>query len=367
MHGGVRTWFATACLAAAGCTAQTAGIEIRPIADPAAKLRPGADRAADARGQLAIGNVGLALEGFRTALREDPQNIDAYVGLAACYEKMGRFDLAGRYYQEALAFAPRDPRILAAYAGTLERQGDGAGAAEVREEIAELAAVSAVLEQATAGTDDPAEIAAVGQSVTVALPPPRPVEATVTLANGGPAEALSQSRAITVDNVIIVEPVAEPAPVSIPAPRIADRAMVDLQSGPHLRRISQGEVVLITRLPAWKPQVVARTAQSTTVHWVPITSAPARINIRLLNAARRQGLAAKTRSYLADLGWRRLEIGDAPMVRERSLVLYPVGRQASGRRLAAQFGFPVAQSNGNQLVVLLGRDAALLRGILARA
>lgn len=367
MRGGVRNWFATACLAAAGCTAQTSGIEIRAIGGPAAKLRPGADRAADARGQLALGNVGLALEGFRSAMREEPQNIDAYVGVAACYEKMGRFDLAGRYYQQALAFAPRDPRILAAYAGTLERQGDGAGAAEVRGEIAELASASAALDQATAGTDEPAEVVAVGQSVTVALPPPSPVNATVTLPQGRPAGTLRGPRLIGVGDVLIAEPVAEPAPAPIPAPRIAERAMVDVQSGPRLQRMSSGEVMLVTHLPAWKPEVVARTAQSTTVHWVPITSAPVRVNIRLLNAARRQGLAAKTRAYLADLGWRRIEIGDAPMVRERSLVLYPVGRQASGRRLAAQFGFPVAQSTGNQLVVLLGRDAALLRGMLARA
>ena len=366
MRGGVRTAFATACLAAAGCTAQSSGIEIRPIADPAAKLRPGADRTADARGQLAIGNVGLAVEGFRTALREDPRNIDAYVGLAACYEKMGRFDLAGRYYQEALAFAPRDARILAAYAGTLEQQGDRAGAAQVREEISELASASAALDQASAATDEPAEVAAVGQSVTVALPPPRPVNAAVTVPGARPVNALKGSGPIALNDVVIVEPVAAPAPVNIPSPRLRDQAMVNLQSGPRLQRMSTGEVMLVT-LPAWTPQVVARTAQSTTVHWVPITSAPVRINVRLLNAARRQGLAAKTRSYLADLGWRRIEIGDAPATRERSLVLYPAGRQASGRRLAAQFGFPFAQSTGDQLVVLLGRDAALLRGVLARA
>ena len=47
--------------------------------------------------------------------------------------------------------------------------------------------------------------------------------------------------------------------------------------------------------PIWSAQVVARTRLSTTVRWVPIQSASTRPNIRLLNAARREGLAAQAR------------------------------------------------------------------------
>jgi hypothetical protein len=87
-------------------------------------------------------------------------------------------------------------------------------------------------------------------------------------------------------------------------------------------------------------------------------TAQARPNIRLVNAAQRQGLAAHTRAILLDRGWRKIEIGTALDARQRSVVLYPMSRRTLGRSLAAQFGFPAqAVPETNVLVVLLGRDA----------
>ena len=54
----------------------------------------GADVAA-AAAQLALGNVGLALEGFRKAsIATSPTAPTALAGIGECYEAMGRFDLA---------------------------------------------------------------------------------------------------------------------------------------------------------------------------------------------------------------------------------------------------------------------------------
>ena len=111
----------------------------------------------------------------------------------------------------------------------------------------------------------------------------------------------------------------------------------------------------------WSAKLVARTRLSTTVRWIPIENASALANIQLLNAARRQGLAARTRNVLLDRGWRRIDIGDAAQVREKSVVLYPANRSALGRSLALQFGCRAVVSTGDVLVVLLGRDAAALR------
>jgi hypothetical protein len=145
----------------------------------------------------------------------------------------------------------------------------------------------------------------------------------------------------------------------MPRPDIAAFAPVAIDSGPRLERLSAGEVALVTtEQPIWRPQLVARTARSTTVKWVPIQASAPRPSIRLLNAARRQGIAARHRSYLLDRGWRKIEIGDAAGVRERSLVLYSAGRQKLGRSLAAQFGFPSRKlASGDALIVLIGRDA----------
>jgi len=150
--------------------------------------------------------------------------------------------------------------------------------------------------------------------------------------------------------------------VPIPAPTLRQVA-VDLgqSAGPRLERLSPGVVALITiEQPAVQPKVIARTATSTTVRWVPVSVAGVlgRPNIRLLNAARNQGLAARTRGYLLGRGWRKIEIGDAAQVRARSIVYYPASRRMTGRSLAAQFGFASAVQQGDVLVVLLGRDAA---------
>jgi hypothetical protein len=149
-------------------------------------------------------------------------------------------------------------------------------------------------------------------------------------------------------------------------------AQVDVRSepGPRLERLSTGEVALITiEQPVFKPAIVARTAQSTTVRWVPVMQArvQTRANVRLLNAARREGIAARTRQYLMARGWRRIEIGDAPQVRLTSVVFYPANRQMIGRKIAAQFGFRSAlASRSSEVVVLLGRDAPILRSTSTR-
>jgi hypothetical protein len=105
--------------------------------------------------------------------------------------------------------------------------------------------------------------------------------------------------------------------------------------------------------------VVSKTAQSTTVRFVPLRTANATpVRIRLLNAARYEGLAARTRRLLAQRGWRQLAIGNANRVRQSSLVLYPAHQRALAKRLAAQFGIALAKNaSGSDVIVLLGRDA----------
>jgi hypothetical protein len=354
MRGGITALFVTAGLAATGCTTSASDIKIRPLADPGSKLGARNGLLADASAQLAIGNVGLAIEGFRKALREQPDSIAALGGLAACYDEMGRYDLSRLNYEAALAIAPTDPVLLNSFAASLERQGKRMEALAVRAEAAQLASAADALDRTQAEAEAPAapiRVAAVapaapigvaavaqpapapvviGPSVTVTLPPPRPVEA--------------------------------PREVPIPAPTLRQVA-VDLGqfAGPRLERLSPGVVALITiEQPAVQPKVIARTATSTTVRWVPVSVAGVlgRPNIRLLNAARNQGLAARTRGYLLGRGWRKIEIGDAAQVRARSIVYYPASRRMTGRSLAAQFGFASAVQQGDVLVVLLGRDAA---------
>ena len=462
MNGGIKISLVASLLAAAGCAATPNGVEIRPIADPASKLRPGADRLADAKGQLAIGNVGLALEAFRSVARFYPDNAEAYVGMAACYEQMRRFDLAQSKYEAALALAPRDPELLARLAVALDQQGKTDEAAGVRGEIAAIRSASTALDteqleptQAVASLDPAqtvsvtlpktmqtpavavAPTAAPAQTVSATLPKvrePSPTRAPVTkpspaplpapvvpqniqlallaetrskltaeqLASGSevnvPAEVIRPINAAPLgDSVPFVapsiapltrEPLAAPSPVTmvaelvrrmnatplrasapviaepVRAPTVVASAPAMNRSGvaPRLERVTLGEVALLTGSgPVWRAPVDA-APRKVGVRWVALNNASARPTIRILNAARQQGLAARNRNYLANLGWRKIAIGDATEVRQRSLVLYPASRPMLGRRLAAQFGFRAQPTTTSDVfLVYLGRDAAGMR------
>jgi hypothetical protein len=455
MRRGVTSFICSSCLLAAGCTTtpQTADIKIRAIPDAAAKLRTGSGVLAEATAQLALGNAGLALEGFRKALREQPASAEAYAGIAKCYEAMGRFDLAQSNYEAALALAPQNPKLLTALAVALDQQGEKSAARMARQDAAAAQSVGAP-EIPQPRLDSSASVA-MGSSITVQLPPARPLTAKVAVDLSSPpptaadraraiaaarplpnprtdqraAVALSSADAVqgaagwsadaarafastvTADHSqsVVVERIAPAPEVWLPKPRTDQRAAVALGTtqavqspfassagmlralasslgvelpqqaprrasedrspsavataeaapAPYLERLSPGEVALVTDgRPAWRAQLVAQTRTSTTVRWVPIMSAEARPNIRILNAAQRQGIAAMTRTVLLDRGWRKIQIGDATDTRERSVVLYPASRRTLGRSLAAQFGFPAQMhSDANVLTVLLGRDA----------
>ena len=57
-------------------------------------------------------NYGLAEQHFRRAIEKAPRDGEAWLGLAASYDRLKRYDLADRAYREALAiFGPR-PEVI---------------------------------------------------------------------------------------------------------------------------------------------------------------------------------------------------------------------------------------------------------------
>jgi len=301
---------------AVGTVSCSAGdVSVRPIKSSlAAGQQPVRFRVAEGHSQLALGNVALALEAYRKALREDPQSVDAMMGIAVCYDRMGRFDLSRRHYEMALAIRPADTDVYALFAQSLDVQGKRDEAARVKSELAARVVAPEAAREAPG-------------SVPVLPPPPAP-SVTVALA----------------------------------PPRSAPVAVEHSTAPVRLERLSMGEVALITRpQPRWEAKTVARTATRTTIQFEKKV-APA---VTLLNAARVQGLAARTKAYLSMRGFAGARIGDAPTVRRQSVILYAPSEQRRAERLAAQFGFSLErQPNGKDgVVVLLGRDAALDRSL----
>lgn len=124
-------------LASAGCAQQAPRFQATPV--PAAE---GGARLVQGRMLAGRGEHALAIDAYRKALRADPDNVNAYRGLAASYDAIGRFDLGGRYHELALAIAPRDPVLREEMAGSLDRQDRREDARILRQERTASAAIA---------------------------------------------------------------------------------------------------------------------------------------------------------------------------------------------------------------------------------
>jgi Flp pilus assembly protein TadD len=386
---------AAAALAAAGCATAGDKFKVRAIADSASNVRNGRGDLGEARAQLALGNTGLALEAFRKVQREQPASAAALAGIASCYQAMGRFDLARPNLEAALALSPADPALLDALAGTLEQLGNPSQAAQARSDAARLRVQAEAVAQASSVTvalPPPAPIAAravltraqpkpqtvteiQASTITVRLPPPTPVAAQALLTRAQPEPQLAVPEAIretaaAQSSITVKLPPARTAD-SIPAKIALQDPVTIPDRRPHLERVSMGEVALVTSArPLWRTLIAPGTNLASAARWLPLRSqsAAATPNIRVLNAARHDGLASRARDVLVARGWRRIDIGDSGRPREMSVVLFPASRAILGRRLAAQFGFRAKLAGkGQVLTVLLGRDATVMKALQRRA
>lgn len=57
-------------------------------------------------------SFGLAQHSFQSAVEKHPNDAEAWVGLAASYDRLRRFDLADRAYSQAMRLVGRTPEIL---------------------------------------------------------------------------------------------------------------------------------------------------------------------------------------------------------------------------------------------------------------
>ena len=337
MNAGGKALLVGTALLMTGCAAGNR-VEVRARADPLTKaVRPGHPMIAEARGLLALGNVGLASEAFRKVLREQPDDVDALAGLAGCYERIGRFDLARSKFEAALAVAPRNALLLDAYAASLERHGLMTEAKALRTE-----AVAA-------------NIGAVAPIANLGLSPVRDDRLASAIEMSG---IRATQDALIVPRPIVTDQLRRDRLKNLPRARNAEFGRGDA-GRPRLVRLSHAEVALVTTgRPAWKTNLAQGRQQSITAGFTPLRAGMAIASIKLLNAARREGLAAHTRKNLEQSGWNGISIGDSSEIRARSIVLYPANRQVLGRRLAARLGVGSALSSRSEsVVVLLGRDS----------
>jgi tetratricopeptide (TPR) repeat protein len=70
------------------------------------------------------GNFGLAERHFRRAVEQHPRDAEAWIGLAAAYDRLRRWDLADRAYEQAMKIIGPTPEILNNIGYSLMLRGD---------------------------------------------------------------------------------------------------------------------------------------------------------------------------------------------------------------------------------------------------
>ncbi|RUU77566.1 hypothetical protein [Mesorhizobium sp. M7A.F.Ca.MR.362.00.0.0] len=100
-----------AVLMMSGCT--TSGVDTTKTTaiQPAANDTETSDLA-QGKAQFRDANYGLAEKHFRKAVELKADNAEAWMGLAASYDELGRFDFADRAYGQLLKVAGRKPQIV---------------------------------------------------------------------------------------------------------------------------------------------------------------------------------------------------------------------------------------------------------------
>jgi Flp pilus assembly protein TadD len=74
------------------------------------------------------GSYGLSQRYFKDAVEKAPKDVTAWVGLAASYDKLRRFDLADQAYAQAIRLGGETVQILNDQGYSLMLRGDLAGA-----------------------------------------------------------------------------------------------------------------------------------------------------------------------------------------------------------------------------------------------
>src|SRR5262249_46402363 len=102
-------------LATASAPADTTGTVADPKGPPNESGLLGADPYDDlntAKKLYRPTNSGPAERYYRRAVEARPQDAEAWVGLAACYDQLRRFELADRAYHQAISIIGQTPEVL---------------------------------------------------------------------------------------------------------------------------------------------------------------------------------------------------------------------------------------------------------------
>ena len=240
----------------AGCASQQSIAPQYRLSAPSAQVAEGSSMLQRGRAQLDAGLDALAIESFRTEIRFDPDNVDAYNGLGVAYGRIGRNDLAQRYFEIALAKDPMNVKVQANLAKlpgneAIElRQASALPPPEPVEPVAITADAAILTEERSVASIElpalaelPVPIAQLEAAPSVEILSKRGVlSARFAVASAGMMMAHVDSIAVQAN-----APARPAQPPATPKERPAPLIQPENRVGTRLERISLNEVRLITR------------------------------------------------------------------------------------------------------------------------
>ncbi len=99
-------------LALSGCSSTTGAIDTTQTTAIAGTSDVSERDLAAGKLNFREANYGLAEKHFRKAVELRADNAEAWLGLAAAYDQLGRFDFADRAYDQLIKVAGRRPRVV---------------------------------------------------------------------------------------------------------------------------------------------------------------------------------------------------------------------------------------------------------------
>ena len=127
--------FTVGALFLAGCQANQIDQSTTKAINPAVTDISAADLKAG-KEQFLEANYGLSEKKFRKAVELRGDNAEAWMGLAASYDQLGRYDFAERAYQQLFKIAGRKPQIVSNYGYSQMLRGNKKEARKLFQEAA---------------------------------------------------------------------------------------------------------------------------------------------------------------------------------------------------------------------------------------
>jgi len=204
----------------------------------------------EGRLNLAQGQTGLAIEAFQRALSLGPPSATALNGMGVAYARLGRPDVAERFFREAIVIDPQDQRYAKNLARLMDSpafdtrlHGDIAAAAEIAPDTAKTDPAPAV----AAAEPKPERLVRVSSHeyrIRTVAPAGAPPDARVAVAkNFKPLvriefEKRSNDNAEATDEAVVpnkVEAAKRSGPVTIPNPYAQTAERIDPRFKPIVR------------------------------------------------------------------------------------------------------------------------------------